>query len=97
MPKTQRLGLTLEKLKRHGEFAKICKDLSKFKSHALVAIPQRVRNVLFGGASDLVHWVQSCGAMVRCKGAMVRCNGAMVRCNGATARFNGTYLQSGTP
>ena len=74
-----------------------CIKLSKFKSHALVVIPQIVRNILFGGASDLVHWVQSCGAMVRCKGAMVRCNGAMVRCNGATERFNGTYLQSGTP
>ena len=46
-----------------------------------MAIPQIVRNILFGGASDLVHWVQSCGAMVRCKGAMARCNGAMVRCS----------------
>ena len=46
-----------------------------------MAIPQIVRNILFGGASDLIHWVQSCGAMVRCKGAMARCNGAMVRCS----------------
>ena len=42
-----------------------------------MAIPQIVRNILFGGASDLIHWVQSCGAMVRCKGAMARCNGAV--------------------
>ena len=75
-------------------------NLSKFKSHALVAIPRMVRNMLFGGASDLVRWsdhvvrwcgvrVQWCVAMVRCNDTIIRYKDTMVRCNGAMVRCNG--------
>ena len=91
----------------HGVVARstvATQKLSKFKSHALVAIPRMVRNMLFGGASDLVRWgdhvvrwcgvrVQWCGAMVRCNDTIIRYKDTMVRCNGAMVRCNGAMVR----